>query len=98
MTSSTSPEPQAPPEGPAESVAAAPALAECSPRSLDEFFNRDPLDLSKADRAIIVAELRRLREVWAKAEASGAKRAPKTQAGSPIAVKSLDELFDDPTS
>lgn len=51
-------------------------LASVQPTSLDELFSRDPLDLADQDIDVIVAEYRRQREVWAKAEAAGAKRAP----------------------
>lgn len=51
-------------------------LATAQPTSLDEFFSRDPLDLADQEIDVIVAEYRRQREVWAKAEAGGAKRAP----------------------
>lgn len=76
------------------------ALSECNPRSLDEFFNRDPLDLTKQDRTVIVTELRRQRKAWAIAEAQGKTRmpkAPKAKAGAfPDVLKSIDELFDTP--
>lgn len=55
-------------------------LSEASPSSLDELFSRDPLDLSRTDRATIVAEFRRMAAQWRTAEASGAKRAPATKA------------------
>jgi len=60
-------------------------LAEASPRSLDEFFSRDPLDLSDQDLDVIVAELRRQRKQFLVAEAQpkaprGASKAPKTPA------------------
>lgn len=52
-------------------------LTEASSASLDELFSRDPEGLSRQDRATIVAELRRQREAWIKAEALGAVKAPK---------------------
>jgi hypothetical protein len=55
-------------------------LEEASPKSLEDVFNADPLELTRQDRDVIVAELRRMREVWVKAEAGGAKRAPKASA------------------
>lgn len=57
-------------------------LAEASPASLDELFSRDPLDLSRAERDQIVAEFRRMRETWNKAELAGAKRGAKPPKGS----------------
>ncbi len=63
-------------------------LREADPQSLDELFARldshiaaRTLNLPNAQRdlASVVTELRRQREAWARAEASGATRAPKAK-------------------
>ncbi len=46
-----------------------------NPRSLDELFSRDPLELSSRDLDDIIATLREARKNWLIEEASGAKRA-----------------------
>lgn len=60
-------------------------LLEARVDSIDELFSRDPEGYCKgpdgttatgADMQAIVAGLRRQREIWEKAEAAGAKRAP----------------------
>ena len=56
-------------------------LLEAPATSLDELFARDPLDLSDADLAAIVTELRRQRVRWKQAEAEGKPaRAAKAKA------------------
>ena len=56
-------------------------LSEADPKSLDELFNEDPLDLTKTDLATLVAALRSNRDKWAKeeseAQAQGRARRPK---------------------
>ena len=68
-------------------------LSEASPMSLVELFALDPLKLTRTDRDAIVAEFRRIRAVWAQAEALG-KRPPKGGAvkGSAPSL-SLDDLL-----
>ena len=53
-----------------------------APTSLDELFSRDPLGLADADIDLVVAELRRMREVWE----TGQKAKPRSEKTS---VKSL---------
>lgn len=66
-------------------------LAEADPRSLEELMSRDPLKLTKQDRGQIVGELRRMREVWAKAEAAAPSRGKKA-ASAPVAAPTADDL------
>jgi len=49
------------------------ALAEASPQSLAELFNRDPENYSQQDRVAIIKNYREQRERWALAEAAGGK-------------------------
>lgn len=70
--------------------------------SIDELFSRDPEGYSKgpdgtpatgSDMLAIIAGLRRQREIWEKAEAAGAKRAPSPKTASIKAkVTDLSEL------
>jgi hypothetical protein len=46
-------------------------LAEASPTSLQEIFDKDPLSLTDEDIDRTVAELRAQRERWEKTEAKG---------------------------
>ena len=80
---------------------AASPLAEAEVGSLDELFARldahiqaRTLNLPNAqkDLASVVTELRRQREAWAKAEASGATRAPRGPKRAPQAATTLDDL------
>ena len=65
-------------------------LSEARIDSIDELFSRDPEGYTRgpdgspatgADMIAIAAGLRRQREIWEKAEAAGAKRAPSPKAG-----------------
>lgn len=65
-------------------------LLEARVDSIDELFSRDPEGYTKGpdgspasgpDMQAIVAGLRRQRDIWEKAEAAGAKRAPSPKAG-----------------
>jgi len=71
-------------------------LEEASKSSLAELFSMDPLKLTRQDRSTIVAEFRRVRGIWAAAQAQGkvsaAARAPKAIKGSAPEL-SLDELL-----
>lgn len=71
-------------------------LEEASKSSLAELFAMDPLKLTRTDRGAIVAEFRRVRALWAKAQAEGkisaAARAPKAIKGTAPDL-SLDELL-----
>ena len=76
-------------------------LAEARIDSIDELFSRDPEGYTKgpdgspatgADMLAIVAGLRRQREIWEKAEAQGAKRAPSPKAGAKPKVADLSDL------
>jgi hypothetical protein len=60
-----------------QNTQAASPLSEADPRSLDELMSRDPFKMTQRDHMEIITELRRMREVWAKAEAAGATKAPK---------------------
>lgn len=54
-------------------------LAEASPESLQELFDKDPLELTDHDVERIVAELREQRGRWTQAEKKGKKvAAPKS--------------------
>ncbi len=74
---------------PASSPAPNPLL-EARVDSIDELFSRDPegytcgpdgSPASGPEMLAMVAGLRRQREIWEKAEAQGAKRAPSPKAG-----------------
>lgn len=70
-------------------------LSEVKEDSLNDLFMKDPLNLSEADIERVVTELRRKREQWQAAEASGAKRAPKAIAApkvKPDVALDLDDL------
>lgn len=84
-------------------------LTEADPTSLDELFARldshiaaRTLSLPDAQTALasVVAELRRQREAWARAEATGAKRAPKPKRTADEPATTADDLglFDDTTA
>jgi len=74
-------------------------LLEARVDSIDELFSRDPEGYTKGpdgtpatgtDMLAIVAGLRRQREIWEKAEAQGAKRAPSLKAGATGKAKVAD--------
>ena len=76
-------------------------LAEARVDSIDELFSRDPEGYCKgpdgspasgANMLAIVAGLRRQREIWEKAEAQGAKRAPSPKASAKTKVADLSDL------
>lgn len=76
-------------------------LLEARVDSIDEFFSGDPEGYTKGpdgspasgpDMQAIIAGLRRQREIWEKAEAQGAKRAPSPKAGAKAAVADLSDL------
>lgn len=76
-------------------------LSEARVESIDELFSRDPEGYCKGpdgspatgvDMLAIVAGLRRQREIWEKAEAQGAKRAPSTKAAGKAKVADLSDL------
>jgi predicted DNA-binding transcriptional regulator YafY len=54
-------------------------LAEASPESLQELFDKDPLQLTSDDIERIVTELRAQRERWKAAEATGAHKRVKKE-------------------
>lgn len=73
------------------------SLAEADPRSINDLFNEDPLNLTDEDVDRLVAEFRKNRELWAKEEASaqaeGRKRRPKTYKPKvPVGQLSLDDI------
>lgn len=84
----------------APSVPANPLL-EARVDSIDELFSRDPegytcgpdgSPISGPEMLALVAGLRRQREIWEKAEAQGAKRAPSPKASSKPKPTDLAEL------
>lgn len=60
------------------------------PASLDELMSRDPLELSKQDLEVIVTQLRRMREVFAKELA--AQPAPASRGRTPKPKTTLEDL------
>lgn len=60
-------------------------LAEALPESLEDLFNKDPLDLTEQDLMATVLYLRKARETFLKAEAAAPKkgdtRTPAVKAG-----------------
>lgn len=76
-------------------------LLEARVDSIDELFSRDPEGYTKGpdgtpatgtDMLAIIAGLRRQRDIWDKAEAAGAKRAPSPKATSKPKPADLSEL------
>ena len=76
-------------------------LLEARVDSIDELFSRDPEGYSKgpdgspatgSDMLAMVAGLRRQREIWEKAEAMGAKRAPAPAKVGKVKPVDLSEL------
>jgi hypothetical protein len=72
-------------------------LAEADPKSLDELFNADPLELTNKDLAALVTELRANRDKWAKEEAESQtkarpRRPSKYKAVPPKGSLSLENL------
>ena len=57
-------------------------LSEASPKSLEELFSLDPLDLTRSDLETIVTELRKMREIWARSESGEGKR-PRRSGANP---------------
>lgn len=69
-------------------------LAEATIDSLEELFRRDPLSLSDPDVDKIVDELRARRAQWAKAEAEGKTRAPRSKrAAEPATPLNTEDLL-----
>lgn len=69
-------------------------LIEASPSSLEEIFATSPLDRTDAEWHKTVESLRALRETWAKAELSGAKRAPAAKKA-PLKAAPAELTLDD---
>ena len=76
-------------------------LSEARVDSIDELFSRDPEGYTKGpdgspasgpEMLAIVAGLRRQREIWEKAEAAGATRAPSQKASTKAKVADLSDL------
>ncbi len=74
-------------------------LLEARVDSIDELFSRDPEGYTKgpdgspasgAEMLAIIAGLRRQREIWDKAEAMGAKRAPAPKSASKAKAPPVD--------
>lgn len=73
----------------------APTLSEADPKSLEELFSRDPLQLTREDRDAIVAEMRKKRVSWEadeKAKASKPKKQKVVAPTGPINL-TLDDLL-----
>lgn len=49
-------------------------LTETNPESLEDIFSCSPLDRKPEEWTKVVAELRRMREIWIKEEATGATK------------------------
>lgn len=64
-------------------------LAEASPTSLEDLFNKDPLQLTKQDLEQTVIYLRHARETFLKDEAAKPKKAEPGKA--PVEKKALDQ-------
>lgn len=62
-------------------------LAEASPESLQELFDKDPLQLTDEDIDRIVAEERSMREKWKLVEKKG--KAPKAQVVANISLADI---------
>lgn len=71
-----------------------------NPESLTALFNKDPMELTKADLDTIVSELRTQRKNWAADEAAKAAnggRKPRTvkASGKPsLSASEMDDLLD----
>jgi len=61
-------------------------LTEVLPTSLEDYFNRDPLELTRADRDTIVAYFRNARETFLKQDATKAARPKATKAAPKVAL------------
>ena len=72
--------------------------AEVSPKSLDELFSADPMDLGPEDYRRIIAEFRAKRDIWEKAEAvkqiEGRKPKAKAEPGVQLAAADLDDIMN----
>lgn len=71
-------------------------LSEADPKSLDELFNEDPLNLTDSDVERLVAELRANRHLWKKedAEAKSQDRARRPSKYKPKVEKGKLSLAD----
>lgn len=72
-------------------------LSEADPKSLDELFAADPLDLTNKNLAALVTELRAHRDHWAKEESeaqaqSRTRRPKKYKAAPPKGSLTLENL------
>lgn len=68
-------------------------LVKVDPQSLDALFSADPLGWSDADLDRLIAEERRARENWAKAESTGTTRSASAKLKTPgTAIKSIKDL------
>lgn len=70
------------------------ALAEASTSSLSDLMSKDPFEMTRQDRNLIVAALREQRKKWEAAEAEGKKSRPKkaAAAASLVTKQSADDL------
>lgn len=64
-------------------------LAEADPRSLQQIFDDDPLNLTDDDIERVVVELRAQRSRWEKAEKAGPKKSKAVAAPSAISAEDL---------
>lgn len=72
-------------------------LAEAQVESIDELFSRDPEGYGDQELDRVIAGLLKQREIWQKAEAAGAKKAPKaagTKSTKPVATDLADLGLD----
>lgn len=67
-------------------------LAEASPASLDEFFSRNPWEMTDGEFLKMIHEFRRQRVAWLAAEAAGAKRAPVAKKSRVANASTLKDL------
>lgn len=59
-------------------------LSDADPQSLEDLFSKDPLELTKEERIVIIKKLREARHRWQEEETatkSGAKKRASTKAG-----------------
>jgi hypothetical protein len=70
-------------------------LVEAETESLDILFNRNPEDLSRADRVTIVEKLRAMRSKWASEEAEGKTRSSAVKKAPAAPKKTLADLLGD---
>ena len=68
-------------------------LDEALPSSLEDLFNKDPLDLTEQDLVLTVAYFRKARETFLKADAAKVPRSAKGKAAPAPAKVALDNTM-----